>query len=52
MPFKSQAQVRQFEAMVQEGKMTKDTLAQWIRETPDMKKLPERATEKKTKKGR
>ena len=50
MPFKSQAQVRKFEEMVKEGKMTKETMAQWIRETPDMKKLPERAAEPKKKK--
>jgi len=50
MPFKSKAQVRKFGAMVRRGEISKKKFKQWLAETPNVKKLPERVKRKKQKK--
>jgi hypothetical protein len=47
MPFKSKAQFRKFLSLVDEGKLTKEELHKWIKETPDIHNLPERVRPKK-----
>jgi len=49
MPFRSKAQVRKFGAMVRRGEMSKAKFEEWLHETPNIKRLPERV-KKKTKK--
>lgn len=49
MPFKSKAQFRKFLQLADEGKISKKELKQWIRETPDISKLPERVKKRKGK---
>ena len=50
MPFRSKAQVRKFGAMVKRGEISKKKFEEWLHETPNIKKLPERVEKKKTKK--
>lgn len=47
MPFKSKAQVAKFYAMAEKGEISEGTLRRWIRESPPLKDLPERAKQKK-----
>ncbi len=47
MPFKSQAQVRKFGELVKQGKMTKQEFQKWLKETPNIKKLPQKVKSKK-----
>lgn len=42
MPFKSKAQIAKFGELVKQGKMTKEKFDQWMAETPNAHKLPER----------
>jgi len=44
MPFKSKAQLRKFAAMERRGEIPKGTFKRWLEETPNVKKLPERAS--------
>jgi polyhydroxyalkanoate synthesis regulator phasin len=48
MAFKSQAQLRKFASMVEEGKISKEKFQEWLDETTDTDKLPERITKKKS----
>jgi len=50
MPFKSKAQVRLFGHLVRMGKISERKFREWLKETPNIKKLPERVKKKKTKK--
>jgi hypothetical protein len=47
MPFRSKAQVRKFGAMVKRGEMSKAKFEEWLHETPNIKRLPERVGKKK-----
>ncbi len=47
MPFRSKAQVRKFGAMVKRGEMSKEKFREWLEETPNVKKLPERVRKKR-----
>ncbi|MFA5151507.1 MAG: hypothetical protein WC554_02990 [Clostridia bacterium] len=47
MPFKSQAQLRKFASMVEEGKISREKFNEWLDETADTEKLPERINKKK-----
>lgn len=49
MPFKSEAQRRKFYKLVEEGKMSKETLDRWESETPKDKPLPSRINKKKVR---
>lgn len=49
MPFKSKAQVRKFGAMVKRGEISEKKFKEWLKETPSVKKLPERARKNKKK---
>lgn len=51
MPFKSKAQMRKFFQLYKEGKISKRMLNEWLKATPSIKSLPERAR-KPTHKGR
>ncbi len=42
MPFKSKAQMRKFGAMARRGEISKAEFEEWLRETPNVSKLPER----------
>jgi len=42
MPFKSKAQVRLFGHLVRIGKISKKKFEEWLEETGDISKLPER----------
>lgn len=42
MPFKSKAQIRKFYHLKRQGKMDQATIDQWMAETPNPKKLPDR----------
>ena len=46
MPFKSKSQFRKFQQLLSEGKISQDTFDQWVDETPNIKKLPERIGKK------
>lgn len=46
MPYQSQAQMRKFFALEDEGKLPKGTAKKWAHETPDVKSLPEHKGEK------
>lgn len=50
MPFRSKAQIRKFGAMVRRGEISKEKFREWLEETPNIKKLPERVRKKKRKK--
>lgn len=47
MPYRSKAQVRKFAVLEKQGKLPKGTTKAWAKETPNMKKLPN-----KVKKGK
>jgi hypothetical protein len=47
VPFKSKAQIRKFYQLKAEGKMSQETIDQWMAETPNPKKLPNRVKPKK-----
>jgi hypothetical protein len=49
MPFKSKAQVRKFEVLLREGKISKENYDKWHAETKNIKRLPERIKKKKKK---
>jgi len=49
MPFKSKAQLRKFGAMVKSGEISQAEFDKWLKHTPNVKKLPERAKKKKKK---
>jgi hypothetical protein len=49
MPFKSQAQRRQFAELLVKGEISPETFEEWNRETGSQR-LPERVKKKKTKK--
>ena len=49
MPFKSKAQVRKFDHLLSEGKITQAQFDQWHAETPNIKKLPARVKKAKKK---
>lgn len=42
MPFKSKAQMAKFAMLEKQGKLPKGTLEEWLAETPNPKKLPEK----------
>ncbi len=46
MPFKSKAQIAKFGELVKQGKMSKEKFDQWLSETPNAHKLPERVDTK------
>jgi len=50
MPFRSRSQLRKFAVLVRQGKMSEKEFKKWIKETPDIKSLPERKNKKKKKK--
>lgn len=53
MPYKSKAQRRKFYQLLKEGKISKDIVEEYERETANISKLPERiGIKKRTKKGR
>lgn len=45
-PFKSKAQLKKFAEMEKRGEIPKGTFKQWLKETPNPKKLPERKKNK------
>lgn len=47
VPFRSKAQLRRFAAMVKRGEISKKKFKQWLKETPNIKKLPERVKKRK-----
>jgi hypothetical protein len=49
MPYKSKAQMRAFFAMEKRGELPKGTAKRWAKETPNLKRLPERVRKKKRK---
>ena len=50
MPFKSKAQLRKFGELVKEHKISKAKFNEWIKETPNIKKLPQHVKKNKNKK--
>lgn len=46
MPFKSKAQVKKFAVLEKQGKLPKGTIKAWAKETPNMKKLPNKKKSK------
>lgn len=50
MPFKSKAQLRKFALLVKQGKMSKKVFEEWLKETPNIKRLPNKV--KKTKRNK
>ena len=46
MPFKSKAQLKKFGAMVKRGEISKQKFNEWLKATPNVKKLPERVKKK------
>lgn len=44
MPFKSKAQERKFRELEKQGKLPEGTADRWAKETPSLKKLPDRIT--------
>lgn len=49
MPFKSKDQIAKFGELVKEGKMTQAKFDEWMAETHDAHKLPQRVGPAKTK---
>jgi hypothetical protein len=47
MPYKSKAQEKKFFSLEKEGKLKKGTAETWAKETPNLKKLPQRVKKKK-----
>ena len=52
MPFKSKAQMRKFAAMEQAGELPPGTFDRWLRETKNLKRLPERKSRGRSKRER
>jgi len=52
MPFKSKAQMRKFAAMERAGELPPGTFERWMRKTKDPKRLPERKSDGRFKRGR
>jgi len=52
MPFKSKAQMRKFAAMERSGELPPGTFERWLRETKNPKRLPERKSRGRSKRGR
>ena len=52
MPFRSRSQVRKFGAMVRRGEMSKEKFEEWLKATPNIKRLPERVKKLKAIKRR
>jgi len=52
MPFRSKAQMRKFAAMEQAGELPPGTFERWMRKTKNPKRLPERKTSPRSKRGR
>jgi len=50
MPFKSKAQLRKFFRLAKQGKISDETLQEWIAATPNIVILPERVGRRKSKK--
>lgn len=50
MPFQSKKQQRWMFAAEDRGELPKGTARRWAHETPNMKKLPEKVSDKKDKK--
>jgi hypothetical protein len=50
MPFKSKAQVGKIAVLEKEGKVKKGTFKEFVKATPDMKKLPAKVKKKKARK--
>ncbi|HIE12961.1 MAG TPA: hypothetical protein EYP63_06005 [Desulfotomaculum sp.] len=48
MPFKSKAQLRKFAAMAARGEIGRRKFREWLNETPNIGKLPERVGSKLT----
>ena len=46
-PFVSRAQVRKFGAMMRRGEISKAEFDKWVKETPNIKSLPERVKRRK-----
>jgi len=46
MPFKSKSQIRKFFIMEEQGRLPKGTIKRWIKETRNIKNLPERSYRK------
>ena len=42
MPIRSKSQLRRFGQLVKEGKLSQAEMDKWIKETPNIKGLPER----------
>jgi hypothetical protein len=47
MPFKSKAQQRKMFSLEEQGKLKKGTAEEWAKETPDIKKLPNKVKKRK-----
>lgn len=47
MPFKSKSQIRRFASMVKAGSIDKKTFDAWMKETPSVNSLPEKAKGRK-----
>jgi hypothetical protein len=50
MPFKSKSQLRKFAILVKQGKMSKKVFKEWLKETPNIKVLPNKVKRIKRKK--
>ena len=46
MPFKSKAQMKKIYSLYKEGKVAYNVVRDFVRSTPDMKKLPDRLSDK------
>jgi len=52
MPFKSKAQMRKIAAMERAGELPPGTFDRWMRETKNLKRLPEWKSRGRSKRGR
>jgi len=52
MPFESKAQMRKIAAMEHAGELPPGTFERWMRKTKHPKRLPERKTGSRSKRGR
>lgn len=50
MPFKSKSQIRKFRELSNKGKISEEKLLEWLRETPNQNKLPDRVPPKNPRK--
>ena len=51
MPFKSKKQLKKFAVLEKQGKLPKGTFKEWVKETPNIKRLPTKV-KRKSKKAR